>query len=352
MAMKANFAAATQTEIGQFNSVYTNSRYAPTGNQTVGLPFPAYKEFGGRFTDWYPSGSTNSTIRKQMNLPTNNNFFRTGFINDGVQYGNESNQAWVNQTQMLGNVGNEMLCTSNDDCRQFGFGDDVVCNSNYQNWTDAKGNQSGGYCAKTVYPELTAEGYFRKDINQGGIGRACTTNSDCGDGYSCNNQVNAFGGNNQRSTGYCAQTYQCPDGSSHYLGYPDGSGIPIPPSRDQNNKGQGYSSQDQCSQNALAQQNCVRGPNGNWFAVYPGYCPVATNLREGGNPRGATRSSSPNDIRTGFSIPPYATNNGSQWGGQRPTMAFTSWNLPSAIQDGSTEAWSYARSLNPKPPNY
>ena len=42
-----------------------------------------------------------------------------------------------------------------------------------------------------------------------------------------------------QQTGYCAQRYQCPDGSINFLGTPYNSGIPQPPPMNQNNNGQG-----------------------------------------------------------------------------------------------------------------
>ena len=42
-----NFAASANKELQSFNNVYTNSRYAPTGNQTTGQPFQTTKNLGG-----------------------------------------------------------------------------------------------------------------------------------------------------------------------------------------------------------------------------------------------------------------------------------------------------------------
>ena len=344
----ANFAAATKNEINNMNNVYTNARYAPTGAQHVGIPFPAYKQSAGQtFTDWRPAGSGASTIMKEFNLPTNTNFFRQAFIDDAVGIGNNQLSAWVNRSQTLATQGETMACNNNDDCSPW---PGTTCNSNYEPWPDAKGNQSGSYCAVTLYPEMENGQYFRKLINEGGIGKACTTDGDCGQGYACNNETD-FNGKNVQQTGYCAQTYQCPDGSSHYLGYPYNSGIPQPPPNNQNNDGQGYRSEGLCLQNALGQQNCVQGVNGSWYAIYPGYCPVPPNLRVDG-PKGRVSTSSPNDIRTGFHIPAYATTNASNFGSNQSTKAFTAWNIPSGIKDGSIESWEYARSLDPKPPGF
>jgi hypothetical protein len=178
-----NFMASANKELQSFNNTYTNSRYAPTGNQTTGKPFPSYKEFGGRLTDWRSSGSRESTWKKEFNLPTNNNFFRTAVTADALNLGNSDNASWVSSTQTLGNVVGSLGCNNNADCGPYSG---TTCNSNYENWPDAHGNQSGGYCATTIYPELGGVGpsgggkYNRKLANEGGIGRGCTTNAECG----------------------------------------------------------------------------------------------------------------------------------------------------------------------------
>ncbi len=349
MSNSARYSAALVREKDSINNYYTNSRYSPVGNQKVGAPFPLYKQYGGLMTDWRPSGSTNSTLMKQYNLPTNTNFFRNAMVQNSIGLGNNGNAAWVQQTQSLQNVSNSLLCNSNSDCDAW---PGTTCNQNYEPWPDAKGNQSGAYCAVTKYPELDGGKYFRKNINEGGIGRACTTDNDCGSGYSCNNQVD-FNGKNVQQTGYCAQKYECPDGTSHYLGYPYNSGIPKPPPMEQNRNGDGYPNKGSCESAASSQQNCVKGPNGAWYAVYPGYCPLPADLREGG-PRGPVMTSSPKEVSQGFFIPAYQTNNASNWGSSKQTRAFESWNVSSSvenggIEDGSIEAWKYVKSLNPRP---
>jgi hypothetical protein len=348
MATMANFSAAAQQELqnASQNYNYVNSRYARTGNEQVGKPFPLYKQPAGYFTEWRPSGAWSSTTKKEFNLPTNNNFYRTAVINDALSLGNNDLYAWTNRTQTLATNGDTLACNNNADCQPW---PGTTCNSNYENWPSAKGNQSGGYCSTTMYPELQNGNYFRKNINQGGIGRACSTDTDCGQGYACNNEVD-FNGKNVQQTGYCAQRYQCPDGSINFLGTPYNSGIPQPPPMNQNNNGQGYKTKDQCSQNAQSQQNCVQNNTGAWFAVYPGYCGVAPSLRKG-SPTGPVRTSSPNTIRQGLHIPAYATVNASNLGNAKSVASFTAWNIPSAVQDGSTEAWSYSTSLDPPFPN-
>ncbi len=347
-----NFAASANKELQSFNNVYTNSRYAPTGNQTTGQPFPNYKEFGGRLTDWKSSGLKESTWKKEFNLPTNNNFFRTAVTADALNLGNAENDAWVSRTQTLANVGDTLSCNNNADCDAW---KGTTCNGQYENWPDAHGNQSGGYCATTIYPELGENvgpngggQYNRKLTNQGGIGRACTSDNECGQGYSCNNEYD-FNGSNIQQTGYCAKTFKCPDGKKHFLGTPWNSGIPQVPPSEQNMNGQGYGSKEMCNNYATPQQDCVKSGNGKWFAVYPGYCGVPTSLRDGGQPTGNVRTTSPNNQKQGFRIPAYATNKSSSMGSK--VQAFTTWNIPSNTADGSTEALQYSMATNPMPKN-
>ena len=342
-------------EAPDFNNTYTNSRYAPQGNQKVGLPFPMYKEFGGRLTDWRSSGLQESTWKKEFGLPTNTNFFRTSVTADALNLGNANNSVWVKDTQTLKNVANTIGCNNNEDCEVW---PGTTCNFNYENWPDAFGNQSGGYCSNTYYPEMksnqghpspagTCGNFHRKLANEGGIGRACTTDADCGQGYACNNTYDFVGSNLQQS-GYCAMTYACPDGSQHFLGTPWNSGIPIPPPKDQNNSGHGYDSKDVCLQNIVGKQDCVQDCNGRWFATYPGYCGVQQSLRQGVN----TRTSGQRAEVQGFELPGFATTGSSNMGGVK-TKAFTSWNIQSDIGGRSTiqESEDYAQSLDPIPRN-
>jgi hypothetical protein len=347
-----NFMASANKELKSFNNVYTNARYAPVGNQTTGQPFPAYKEFGGRFTDWKSSGLKESTWKKEFNLPTNTNFFRTSLEQDALNLGNDENNAWVSRTQTLSNLGATLGCRNNSDCEAW---TGTTCSGQYENWPEAHGNQSGGYCAKTFYPELGngigpsgGGSYKRKLANEGGIGRACSSDSECGQGYSCNNEYDSFGSNLQQ-TGYCAQKFTCPDGKSHFLGTPWNSGIPESPPPEQNMNGQGYASKEVCNNHALPQQDCVKSGSGKWFAVYPAYCGVPTDLREGNKAFGNVRTTSPNNEKQGFRLPAYATNNSSNMGSK--VQAFTTWNIPSGTEDGSTEALKYSMNMNPIPKN-
>jgi hypothetical protein len=209
-------------------------------------------------------------------------------------------------------------------------------------WTDAKGNQ-GNYCSITKYPELDGGVYTRKTTLEGGIGKSCNTDNDCAVGYFCNNETDMFGKNVQQ-TGYCSQVYNCPDGS-HHLGYPYNSGVPIVPPPGQNKGGMGYSSNSECSSNKLALQDCKQDKNGKWFATYPGYCPVVSNLRSGNSPSGMLPSSSLSAQNAGIKIPAYATNKSSSSGGSA-AAAFVS-NINSK-GNGMTEALKYEMSINPR----
>lgn len=341
--IKSQFQAAALNSIENANeNDYVNARYAPVGGETVGKPFPLYKDYAGRFTDWTSNAQTSSNIKRQMNLPTNNNLFRNTQTNDGVSIQNNQNTAWMYRTQTLANNGEMMACVNNADCASW---KGTTCNPNYQSWSDAKGNQ-GNYCSITHYPELASGRYDRKDAIHGGIGKACTNNSDCAIGYSCNNDTDIFGKNVQQ-TGYCSQTYECENGT-HHMGYPYNSGIPLPPPPEQNNGGRGYRTKEQCNNVKLAQQDCVRDNSGNWFATYPAYCPVPTNMRSNGSPYGSLPSSSLSTIKKGITIPAYASNKSSEI--EQPLGAFSAWNINSSsdAKSGMSEPLRYELSINPR----
>ena len=349
----ANFAAAASQELHKANADYnyTNARYAPTGTNQVGVPFPAFKQSAGQtFTDWRPAGSAASTTMKRFNLPTNTNFFRQAYGNDAIGVGNQNLNAWVYRSQTLGNHGDVLSCNVDQDCSAW---PGTTCNKNYESWPSAKGNQSGTYCSYTVYPELNNGHYSRKLANEGGIGKSCTTDKDCGQGYSCNNETD-FIGRNLQQTGYCAMKYQCPDGSSHFLGTPYNSGIPQPPPSTQNNNGQGYNTEEECHNNSRAQQNCKQGANGKFYAVFPGYCPVPSDLRQNNNPSANVFSSSPREVKQGFRIPTYATSLASDYGTTPEVQAFSATNMShgSHINESASmnQPFQYASSLDP-PPN-
>ncbi len=189
--------------------------------------------------------------------------------------------------------------------------------------------------------------YSRKNTNEGGIGKGCSSDNDCGSGYFCNNETDMFGKNIQQ-TGYCSQIYNCQDGK-HYMGYPYNSGIPLVPPKSQNNNGQGYNTEEECSSNKLAQQDCKRDSSGKFFAVYPGYCPVPTNVRQGSQPAGALPSTSQSALDGGIKLPGYATNEGSSI--TKPLRAFSAWNInadASHSTNGMAGPLAYELSINPR----
>jgi len=336
------FAMAAYRELDKVNhDEYTNARYAPTGDQKVGTPFPLFRQPAAYFTDYTPSGQSMSNLKKQMNLPTNNTLFRNAQESDGVNLQNTQNTAWMYRTQTLANNGDPIACRNNTDCASW---PGTTCNPQFQSWNDAKGNQ-GNYCSKTEYPELASGIFDRKDATQGGIGKACTSDGECGTGYFCNNTTDMFGKNVQQ-TGYCSQLYNCPDGQ-HFVGYPYNSGIPIVPPKNQNNNGRGYNSEAECTSNKLAQQDCKKDMSGKWFAVYPGYCPVPTNQRQGNSPLGALPSSNMSAIDGGIKIPAYATNAASSI--TKPARAFTAWNINADVSNlqQMSDPLAYELSINP-----
>lgn len=348
MSQGPNFALAVSSEIDSINDTYRGPRYAPVSTGSVGIPFLSYKDFGGRMTQWQPSSSSISGLKQQMNLPTDNTAFRRGMTLGAINVGNDSLKDWVSTTQTLANPSfDTMFCTSNSDCTA--FGKNYSCNANYSPFPDSNGNQSGSTCSYTAYPELGEGGYYRLGPNEGGIGKACITSADCGSGYECNNETD-FVGKNVQQTGYCAQTYVCPDGKKRYLGTPWNSGIPIVPPTGQNNNGAGYSSEKECKLEATAQQNCVN--NGTaWYAVFPGYCPIPTLLREG-SPQGALRETNSSQNSRGFQIPAFATNQASAMGGTNSkSKAFSAFNRNAEGTSGMNGPLAYSLSINPKPPN-
>jgi hypothetical protein len=339
---QGQFEAAAYEVLDAASDVSTNARYAPIGNEAVGLPFLAYKQPGYYMTDWTPAGQRSSNIKREMNLPTDNTTFRNTLQDDGVKLQNNQNEAWVGRFQTLANNGDTIACRNNTDCASW---PGTTCNPQFMSWTDAKGNQ-GNYCSVTKYPELQNGYYQRKNALDNGIGRACKTDSDCAGGYHCNNETDKFGKNIQQ-TGFCAQKYSCPGGTTHFLGYPYNSGIPMPPPDSQNNEGLGYSSESECKNSKMAQQDC-KPLNGRWFATYPGYCPVVTSLRENGNPRGALVSESRRTVDGGIKIPAFANIGASSIG--KPDKTFQSWNMNAKVNVARemNEPLEYELSINPK----
>ena len=341
MQAQGQFEAAAYRDTQQANQdEYVNARYAPVGNQTVGDPFPLFRQPAFYFTDWTPAGQSPSNLNRQMNLPTDNTLARNTQQAAGVKLQNIQNNAFVFRTQTLTNNGDPIACRNNTDCASW---PGTSCNPQFSSWPDSKGNQ-GNYCSVTKYPELATGTYTRKDVNHGGIGKGCSTDDDCGTGYFCNNETDMFGKNIQQ-TGYCSQVYDCPDGQ-HYLGYPYNSGIPLVPPKGQNNNGRGYDNLEECTSHKMAQQDCKQDVSGKYFAVYPGYCPVPTNARQGSQPAGELLSSSPTTIEGGITIPGYATNEGSSI--TKPLRAFTAWNINADATNGMNGPLDYEISINPR----
>lgn len=342
--MQAQFQAAAFKTNEKIDNDYVNARYAPVGNEKVGTPFPLFRQPAGYFTDWTSSGQAASNYKRRVNLPTDNTLARNVQQMNGVNLANSQNTAFVFRSQTLLNNGDPISCRNNIDCESW---PGTTCNSQHMSWPDAKGNQ-GSYCAVTKYPEIKDGVYNRKLTNQGGIGKACSTDNDCAVGYSCNNETDLFGSNIQQ-TGYCAQTYTCDDGSKHYLGYPYNSGIPIVPPSDQNNNGKGYSTKDECNAKKLGQQECKQDSFGKWYATYPGYCPVVPNLRDDSKPAGMFQMSSSARTNQGISIPAYATNAASNMGGNGVVNAMINWNVNATKgSSGISEPMAYEMSINPK----
>jgi len=269
--------------------------------------------------------------------------FRNAQESNGVSLANDSNNAWVYQTQTLMNSDvSTISCVNNTDCSPM---PGTTCNPNFSSWKYSKGNQAN-FCSKTEYPEFSTGSYVRKTSNEGGIGRGCKDDRDCASEYKCNNETDMFGTNIQQ-TGYCSQVYKCSDGKSHYLGYPYNSGIPITPNPEQNKGGRGYSNKEECLDEKSGAQNCIKN-NGSWFATYPGFCPVPTNMRAGGKPQGALPSSSMSTVQQGIKIPAYQTSGASVIGNSLP--AFESWNISSTPNKANSMAGplAYELSINPR----
>jgi hypothetical protein len=344
----ANYSMAFSKFNNEDNSNdYVNARYAPVGNQTVGIPFPAFKDYGGRFTQWQPSSLSMSTLKKQMNLPTDNTTFRQGLTQNAIGVGNKGLDNWVYGTQTLANQSlDTMFCTSQEDCSPFGR--NFSCNSNYEQWDTAFGNQSGSVCSFTAYPEIDSGSYMRKGASEGGIGKTCTSDNECGSGYSCKNTSDPFGYSTQ--LGYCAMTFNnCPDGRLRHLQYGTNSGLPLSPPPNQNNGGTGYSSMKECKENAMPLQHCKQ-LGSSYFAVYPGYCNVPPLLRTDGNPQGAIASAPKSVANKGFAIPAYGTNMSSNWGSQGSDK-FSALSAFNNKQNTMQGPFQYELSINPKPSN-
>lgn len=356
-----NYAMAFQKKLA------TNDMNQNIPHFSDGTAFLAYKNLGGgRFSQNQATSLSVSGLKQQANLPSETTMFRNFVTNDALGVGNESLKNWVFTTQTLSNPSTDnTFCTSDADCSQ--FSPDHKCNSNYQNWNDAAGNQSGSFCTVTKYPELEGSVYNRKLTNEGGIGKNCHTDSDCNTsaGYFCNNTTNTFGSNIQQN-GFCAMKYSCDDGEKErFLGYPYNSAVPLAPSRTQNNGGQGYTTKEECQHYAAAQQHCVQmkvtdadgnETSGNYFATYPGFCPQPAVLRKNKvMGTGALRASNMQQLDKGFVVPGIGmslpSNMGSKPAAQSGPVGAFVWNLKNRYQSdtGLSEPFMYQLKQNPRP---
>jgi hypothetical protein len=328
---------------------YVNARYSPTNPNEVGKPFPSYKQSAAQtFTNFKPSSDWVNQTKNRLNLPFNNNLYRQSVIDDGIDLMNENLNSWVNKSQTLGSTDGFYSCNSDSDCISY---PGTTCNSGFMNWEESYGNQPGSFCSKTVYPEMMSGNFERKNSNQGGIGKSCENDTECGDGYYCNTTSNVFGGNVQQ-TGFCTNVYKC-DGSEQkrFMGIVNNSGIPLPPPKNQNNFGNGYQTIKECESNKQPLQHCVKNKN-KFFATYPAYCPIQNNLRSNGNPKGNIRTTNSREIDNGFVIPKYINVKQSNLGG-KDVKAFSGYNIMSNLSydNGSIDAFNYFKKHDPIPNN-
>jgi len=307
-----------------------------------GNPFPLFRQGAYMFTDYTPAGNRESYYRNARNAPTDTVMANNAMQADGVAQATTQNYAMVNRTQTLELNSYPQGATSpTDPCKAFPGSKPTAV---HMNWNNAKGNQTA-FCSQVHYPELEGGVYNRKLANEGGIGKGCTHDGDCGEGYFCNQETTTFGKNIQQ-TGFCSQMYMCPDGSKQAAGYPYNAGRPNPPPADQNMGGKGYASKEQCEDNIRGYQDCVQNNAGRWFAVYAQYCPLGASLRQGGNPQGAFNTTPPQQQQI---IMP-------GWGNQGPSgissgpAALSAWNTNAEVskfnEDSSPLAYSLA--INPR----
>jgi len=334
--LKPNFQMAINNTTKQLQSAnYIGPSY------DGGVPFQSYKQPADYMTDWFGSSSWNSITSLQQNLPTDNTASRNAHQANALNSGNNSLKGWVFSTQTLTNPSaSTYACTNPSDCAP--LGKNYTCNSNYSPWPDSYGNQAAS-CVPVFYPELSGGTYQRSLAINGGIGKKCQSDDDCdsGNGYQCNNTTTIFGKNIQQ-TNYCAQTYKCGT-EKRFLGTPYNSGIPVPPDPSQNNNGRGYSTMAECQSNAMAQQQCVQADNGNYYATFPGFCPLPPNQRING-PQGALPTSNTNTGQ--FSIPSYANSLASSFGSSRAAQAL---NIGNYNKENNFSPLQYSLSINPSP---
>lgn len=283
----------------------------PVDNQ--GNPFMNYKQPANFMTDNFPEGTRSGTYANQLNVAFDNTEQRGYMTEQGVPLQNNANKDWVFTNSTLGNPSfSGLSCTSDSDCVQYNTGNvRYSCNSNYQPWQDAKGNQPGSTCVPTVYPELDfvdpdGNKKYSSNYGSGGFGQQCTTDNDCTGGYVCNPPVDSeFASTTDVAgqKGYCTLKYKC-GSETRYLPVTYNSDIPFFPfePKQNNNNGQGFPSEEACLNGLTPVQDCVE-QGGKWFRVYPGYCPVTNDYRQGGQALGQFSTSKKNEIEKGIILP-------------------------------------------------
>lgn len=315
-------------------------------------PFINFRQPAVYNTQWSTVNQDASILALAANVPLDRVAQQSLMTGSGVKVMNNVLDKFTYATQTMDqpgfNINGVQQANSDAECPT-GY----TRNAHFKGWDEAVGQQTGPICSKTIYPELLwvdengNKQYNRKLQNEGGIGKSCVTNNDCGEGYECNNSTNTFGSNNQQ-TGYCAQTYMCGDGKKRYLGTPNNSLLPVVPSKDQNNNGKGYSSYDECDSNASPSQNCVLH-NGNYFAVFPAYCPIPAVARENKNPQGALNFNTP--AEDGFTIPAGLSNQLQHKYGFGSSRALGALAASRTLSEdtGNDEPMAYIQSLNGVP---
>jgi len=336
--MQGNFSSAAMQALHK--GEVQGGGYA--SHDASGNPFPLFRQGAYMFTDFTPAGNRESYYRESRNIPTDTVLANNAMQADGVSQATTQNYAMVNRTQTLETNKYPQGATSpTDPCKAYPGSKATAV---HMDWNDAKGNQTT-FCSSVDYPELQGGVYNRKLANEGGIGKSCTRDGDCGTGYFCNNETNMFGKNRQQ-TGFCSQAYNCPDGSKQMAGYPYNAGQPIPPPKDQNNQGRGYANKEECDNNVRGYQDCVQDNNGRWFAVYAQYCPLGASLRKGSNPQGAFRTTPP--AQQQIIMPGWGTQGSS--GISSAPQAFSAWNINAEATQANEETspLAYSLSINPR----
>lgn len=188
--MLGNFSSAAMQSLHQGEAVGGGYASRDANNN----PFPLYRQGAYMFTDFTPAGLRESAYSLERNAPTNAVMANNAMQNDGVSQATQQNIAMVNRTQTLETNSYPIGCTSATDVCSAWPG--TKCVAVNIDWNEAKGNQTN-FCSTVNYPELQNGMYHRLNANQGGIGKACRHDGECGQGYACNNETNLFGKNRQ-----------------------------------------------------------------------------------------------------------------------------------------------------------